>query len=310
MKSIPVVAMLLGAATTVQAVEFQATPGVATAASPVTMSVLKQQVEAMKASTAVTPGVLSKADKIISTTPLGVGGLVVWTVEKGGKRMTFYATPDGKALIAGTVWDATTGQNLTRHRAPVPVPDAGSSAGSDLPLASQEPAAPSFAMSGKFAGTVPESIKTVSELAGIKEGKGGTADTVYIVIDPRCPYCRKAYLATREYVKRGYSIKWIPAIALGEPEQGIPIAASLLQSWDHGMLDRILGQHQSISARPTPETIKHLESNASFLFATFQQNGGAAGVPVAFFLDHRTGKPRMSTGISENVILKDIFGQL
>lgn len=80
-------------------------------------------------------------------------------------------------------------------------------------------------MDGSFKGAVPESMKTVDSLAGVKEGKGGIGDTVYIIIDPRCPYCREAYNLTRAYAAKGHSIKWIPSAALGNPEDGVPLAA-------------------------------------------------------------------------------------
>jgi len=38
-------------------------------------------------------------------------------------------------------------------------------------------------------------------------------------------------------------------------------------------------------------------------------NNGRPAVPVGFYVDHRTGQPSMKTGLSEQVILEDIFGK-
>lgn len=255
---------------------------------------------------------ISRYGQVIDSRPVGVGGVTAWTVmARDGKRVVLYTTADGQALFAGYMWDLKSGKNLSNQFAgggaspktqhPVDLPP-------DAQLASQAPAV--HAMHGKFTGTVPVSMKTVDSLAGIKEGSGSIADTVYVIIDPRCPVCRLAYQRTRPYVKKGVSIKWIPTAALGRVEEGIPLAATILQSKDATVLARVLGSHEQIKTKPTQATEEALARSLAFLFAAFQQNSGEAGVPVAFFLDHRTGKPRMLTGLSEAVVLEDLFGKL
>lgn len=264
--------------------------------------------------------IVSRYGKVVSQRPVGAGGLTAWTVEKNGRKVVLYTTPDVQVLFTGVVWDAASGRNLSDQFiptgaapiAPMAAPQVGV-APSPVP-AQINPAlttATVGAMEGKFTGPIPEAIKTVDSLAGFTEGKGGISDTVYIIIDPRCPYCRKAYNFTREYVKKGRTIKWIPTVALGDPANGIPLASTILQSKDKDVLDRVLGKHEQIATKPTKETTAAMETSLAFMFAAFQQNGGQqAGVPVAFFLDHRTGKPRMMTGVSEMVVLQDIFGKL
>jgi len=246
--------------------------------------------------------VVARYGKIVDRRPVGVGGLTAWTVEKGGRKVVLYTTADTQAIFMGVVWDAMTGRNLSDQFIP---------RNTDVTVTEQLSVRAAAAFDGKFTGTIPESMKAVDSLAGVKEGNGGIADTLYIIFDPRCPYCRKAYNNTREYVKRGYTIKWIPVVALGDPDNGLPLAATILQSKDRNMLDRVLGKHEQIKTQPTKETEEALNTNLAFMFAAFEQNGGRqAGVPVAFFLDHRTGKPRMTTGVSEMVVLEDIFGKL
>ncbi len=217
-----------------------------------------------------------------------------------------YTTSDAHAIFTGVVWDAATGRNLSDQFIPGAQPIAAS------PIAPEQPGVrAAAAFDGKFTGPIPESMKTVDSLAGITEGKGGIADTLYIIVDPRCPYCRKAYSITRQYVQKGYTIKWIPAVALGDPVNGLPLAATILQSKDKKVVERLLGKHEQIRTQPTKETEEALRSSLAFMRAAFAHNGGQQpGVPVAFFIDRRTGKPRMTTGVSELVVLEDIFGRL
>lgn len=254
--------------------------------------------------------IMARYGQVVGKQAVGVGGLTAWTVEKNGRQVVLYSTPDSAVLFTGVVWDAQSGQNISdrfRPQAAAAQPGAAAAATSSALAAPVRAAA---AMDGTFQGDVPESISTIDGLAGFKEGKGGPADTVYIIFDPRCPYCRAAYRQTRSYVEKGHTIKWIPAIALGRPDEGIPLAATVLQSKDADVLHRLLGTHESITATATPATVEHLKTNFDFLLAAFEQNGGTPGVPAAFFLDHRTGAPKMMTGVSEAMILQDIFGEL
>ncbi|MFK2912802.1 hypothetical protein [Pseudomonas sp. 3HC3] len=264
---------------------------------------------------------VSRYGRIVSARPVGLGGLTAWTVEKNGHQVVLFSTPDSAVLFTGVAWNAETGSNISDAFLPG-VAQAVVAPPAAAPVAAA-PAAPQMspveapnvreaaAMDGTFKGAVPESMKTVDSLAGIKEGKGGIGDTVYIIIDPRCPYCREAYNLTRAYAAKGHSIKWIPSAALGNPADGVPLAATILQTKDQKMLARVLGNHEQVRSEPSPETVEQLSTNLAFLFAAFEHNGKEqAGVPAAFFIDHRTGKPRMMTGLSQAVVLEDIFGKL
>lgn len=266
---------------------------------------------------------VSRYGRIVNARPVGLGGLTAWTVEKNGHQVVLFSTPDSAVLFTGVAWNAESGANISdaflpgaaqvANPAPAPAPAAVAVA-PVAPMMSPV-VAPNVreaaAMDGSFKGAVPESMKTVDSLAGVKEGKGGIGDTVYIIIDPRCPYCREAYNLTRAYAAKGHSIKWIPSAALGNPEDGVPLAATILQAKDQKTLARVLGKHEQIRSEPSPETVEQLSTNLAFLFAAFENNGKEqAGVPAAFFIDHRTGKPRMMTGLSQAVVLEDIFGKL
>jgi len=263
---------------------------------------------------------VARYGQIVGARKVGLGDLTAWTVEKNGHQIVLFSTGDSAVIFTGVAWDAATGKNISDEFLPQqikspspPPPSLVAPQASQQPLMSPATQAVKAvaAMDGEYQGEIPASMKTVDSLAGYKEGSGNIANTVYIVFDPRCPYCRQAYNLSREYVKKGHSIKWIPSAALGNPQDGVPLAATILQSKDRSVLDRVLGKHEQIRTTPTPETVEALSTNLAFLFAAFQNNGREqAGVPAAFFIDHRTGKPKMLTGVSEGVVLEDIFGKL
>lgn len=265
---------------------------------------------------------VSRYGEVISARKVGISQLTAWTVQKNGHQVVLFATPGAEALFAGVAWNGATGANISDQFMTPPqasrpaAAEAPANAVRPIPAQPQysptEAAAPlAAAMDGTFTGAIPESMKTVDSLAGFKEGEGAIGDTVYIIIDPRCPYCRQAYNLTRAYVAKGHSIKWIPTAALGNPADGVPLAATILESKDRDVLQRVMGKHEQIRTKPSADTVEKLSTSLEFLFAAFENNGKQqAGVPVAFFVDHRTGKARMMQGLSEAVVLEDIFGKL
>lgn len=250
---------------------------------------------------------------ILASKPVGVGGLTAWTVKKGQGTVVLYTTADAQALFAGVVWDARTGRNLSDPlQAVVPNVQASQSVAGPVVEEKEMPVLRmAAAFDGEFRGELPESIKTVDSLAGVREGRGDVADTLYIIVDPRCPRSRQAFQATRPYVERGVTIKWIPTAALGDPSNGVPMAASILQADDEHILERMLGKNEKIKTPPTKETAEALQNNLSFLFAAFSHNSEQpAGVPVAFYIDRRINKPRMMTGVWSNVVLEELLGKI
>jgi len=265
---------------------------------------------------------VSRYGEVVNVRKVGISQLTAWTVQKNAHQVVLFATPGAEALFAGVAWNGATGANISDQFMTPPqniLPATAEGPTTAVrPLSTQLQYSPTetstpqeAAMGGSFTGSIPESMKTVDSLAGLKEGDGAIGDTVYIVIDPRCPYCRQAYNLTRAYVAKGHSIKWIPTAALGNPTDGVPLAATILESKDSDVLGRVMGKHEQIRTKPSPETVEKLSTSLEFLFAAFENNGKQqAGVPVAFFIDHRTGKARMMQGLSEAVVLEDIFGKL
>lgn len=260
---------------------------------------------------------VSHFGKIVDARPVGAGGLVAWTVQApNGQQVELYTTADSAVVFTGILWDAKTGKNISDQFLPTPVTIADAPPPIE-PMAGATPGErAASAMDGKYTGPIPENIKTVASLDGIQEGKGDPGNTVYIIFDPRCHFCHDAYALTRKYVQKGYSIKWIPSLALGEPQSGAPVAAAIMQS--KAPLD-VLNQvmttaypFSGVGAAPTKATELSLSTNLSFLFAAFKNShtNNPAGVPVAFYIDHRTGKAVMTPGVSSQLVLTDIFGQI
>ena len=260
--------------------------------------------------------VMKRYGNIVESHPLGGGGLTAWTLERGGRNVVLYSTADASVIIYGAVWDAATGKNLSDGQATKVLSSTGAIAAPPRAEAFAAPASQPIvgAMTGTFKGQVPVPIATLDTLSGIKEGKGSAADTLYIMFDPRCPYCRKAYFATRAYVARGVTIKWVPVLVLGQPQQGMPMAAAIMQATEPqraDMLRRVLGDKESINAQPNAQTSALVARNNEYFWAAMQQSRvEPAGVPVAFFLNKRTGEPRVVTGVQEQAVLEEILGRL
>lgn len=297
----------------------------AVVASPAPLSAASNQLpvplqsqKAMPAASEQSPAILaamSRYGKVVSVKPVGVGGLTAWVMEKNGRKVVLYTTSDGTALIHGALWETATGKNVSDKFVPAPSPMPVAAV--PLPTAATgAPVAGSAAgvgwMVGKASGPIPESIRTIETLAGVREGQGGPMDTLYIIYDPRCPHCQDAYKLLRQYVKQGFTIKWIPTAALGENEEGLAKAAALLQTGPANMqeyLDKALGQHADIRVKPSPESINHLHRNFAFLLRAFQGNNmGNAGVPAGFFFNKKSGGPHMLTGLDDPNVLVQIFG--
>ena len=304
---------------------FDAPPTLPTVGTPTAQAVGAGAAEAAQAAQALQNDPvmthLARYGTPVTKQVMPVGGLTMWTlISKSGKTVKLYTTADGKALVSGVVWNLESGANVSESAAlPMPMPGGDPNYAARLPQV-VAPAAPTnnlvtgkystpSAFDGKAPSQIPEAIKLVDGLAGFKEGKGGPADTLYIIIDPRCPYCRSAYLKTREHVAKGMTIKWIPTAALGRPEQGLPLATTILRSKDPAVLERVLGKHESIATEPAQADVAALNNNLDFMFEAFKQNNEPSpGVPVAFFVDRRSGKARMMMGLSEQAVIDDILG--
>ena len=246
----------------------------------------------------VAPGFFGKAGVKVTGFAKAAGGLNVWTVERNGTKTVMYTTADNKVLLSGVLWDADTGANLSDAYI---TPDIAQQVPSAAPVASNGPKG--------TPGKVSESIAGIAKLTGIKEGKGPVDKTIYVMFDPRCPYCKALYSATREWVRKGGSIKWIPTTVLGHDQNATNMVADILQDANpiSGLARVETGQFRK-PASVAPATLKAISQNEEYFYAAFQRNPsiGVAGVPVAFF-QTKDGSPQMVMNLDDPLLLNQIF---
>lgn len=253
---------------------------------------------------------IEKLGKILAVENHPENNFDAWLVQApNGKKMTFYTT--GDIIFSGTLWNIQTKENLN-----VVFNSSNSNILSNNTNSIDQNYNENISVdstgliSKNFQGQIPEAIKALDSLGGIKIGNAGVADTLYIIIDPRCPYCHQAYTALKPYMDKGVSIKWIPTVALGKSEEGLPMANAILHAQNRTELDKIMSNPQMHTKNLSQTDKDTLSRNLAYMFQVFKQNGDQqAGVPVAFFVDKTSGQPRMMMGISEMAIIEMILGK-
>lgn len=174
-----------------------------------------------------------------------------------------------------------------------------------------------FAMAvGKFKGEVHPLVDILDKLKGFKYDESvAPADTVYIVYDPRCPYCEALLekISTIDLKEKQITIKWLPSLALGDTAEGKVLAAA-------GIEAKSLDEFKlSFGSDFDPSTVKVTQAhedafneNMALLFEASDQTFGDShpkAVPAVFFIDKATGAPNMMYGASEDIVFKQIFGE-
>jgi thiol:disulfide interchange protein DsbG len=110
---------------------------------------------------------------IVGTFP-SPGGLTAYAAHMGTEPIALYATPDGKHVIAGTLFDAT-GKNLTAD-----------------------------ALEKVLAKPMAEAVwGRLEKSHWIADGRADAPRTVYVFTDPNCPYCNKLWADARPWVDAG-----------------------------------------------------------------------------------------------------------
>lgn len=149
----------------------------ATASTLVVLIALASAATSMAFAAPPLPAPLKALEKkglsIVGTFP-GAGGLTAYAAHAGTEPIALYLTPDGKHVIAGTMFDAT-GKNLTA---------------TGLEKAVSQP------MTDAVWGTLENSH-------WIADGRQNAPRTVYVFTDPNCPYCNKLWADARPWVDSG-----------------------------------------------------------------------------------------------------------
>lgn len=282
---------------------------------------------------------LKSFGSIVYEGPTNVPGVKAWVVNSGsgGKNKTLYTVNglSNPVVFTGNAFDLFSGNTIHIQ------------GGEQSSLSSFDriKTAANYAFKGDYNGVIPPGIQMLESMPGYVEGEGEPSKTLYIFFDPLCPFCHKAFSETRQYVKpgSGYRIKWLPVdVAFGEKSQALSVVLLFAGNKDDAVQVNDL-LHIKLDAKNAFENMMQantpvrksqlvdvankmagdmantinirkykdlISDNNRFLFAQFDAHPEIEkrGVPAAFILDHRTGKAKMVMGVSEDAVLKDIFG--
>lgn len=169
---------------------------------------------------------------------------------------------------------------------------------------------------GKYEGEVHPIVNILDGLQGFKYDKSvPAADTVYIIYDPRCPYCHTLFdkIQTIDLKAKQITIKWLPTLALGEDAEAAKRAVSSLAAKSVEEFETSFKSETDFSGVTLSQSDQDaLNENMAFLFEASDQTFGEnhpKSVPAAFFINKKTGAPNMMYGASDDAVFKQIFGE-
>lgn len=169
---------------------------------------------------------------------------------------------------------------------------------------------------GKYKGEIHPLVDILKDLKGFKYDESvAPEDTVYIVYDPRCPYCHQLFekVSSLDLKKKGITVKWLPTIALGESEDAKKLAIMGMNSKSiDEFAQTFTGSANTGGVSTSVEQEEALNENLGFLFEASNQTFGPEfpkSVPAVFFIDKETGTPNMMYAASEDETFKQIFGE-
>lgn len=174
-----------------------------------------------------------------------------------------------------------------------------------------------FAMAvGKFEGEVHPLVDILDNLKGFKYDESvAPADTVYIVYDPRCPYCEALLdkISTIDLKEKQITVKWLPSLALGNEDSAKSLAAAGLEAkTKEDFIATFRNNYDTSKIKVTQAHEDAFNENMALLFEASDQTFGEdhpKAVPAVFFIDKATGAPNMMYGASEDSVFKQIFGE-
>jgi thiol:disulfide interchange protein DsbG len=175
----------------------------------------------------------------------GLRGLYL---RNGPEFQVLYVTPDGRATIAGVMWDAT-GKNLTREQ-----------------VSKIDGAIPTVVVEKDGAKSI-EAAASSDVLLSVEKSSFGLAGDpgaprLWMVIDPYCSYSVRAFDALRPYVKAGrIQLAVVPISILDYEDNGqsTPAAQSLLSQNSEKMVEA--WDHQNFRLAPSESAPTLLEKN-------------------------------------------------
>ena len=228
---------------------------------------------------------------IVGTFP-SPGGLTAYAAYTGQTPVALYMTPDGKHVIAGTLFDAE-GKNLT-----------------------------SGALEKLVGKAMADAVWTQLEKSHwIADGRDGAPRTVYVFTDPNCPYCNKLWSDARPWVDAGKVQLRHVMVGILTPTSAGKAAALLNDKNPAAALDayeraHVASNEKSLaSGRPKPlgdDGVKPLSIVPPALQARLDANAklmasyGLQATPAVVWRDAK-GSVQMRQGLPEGE-LTAIFG--
>lgn len=175
----------------------------------------------------------------------------------GSEQVIIYSTTDGKHLFQGNLVD-NDAKNLTEVFA-----------NQHLPKPDFSKAIPLFEEGSWF-----ETHDTDADI------------TLYVLHDPRCPYCTRSMDSIMERKhQKGVKVRWVPVAALGK--DSLNLAAGLLGSKNPIKLQTDITNGHRLTDRESQAAEKHKQSvmDNSQLMRTIQ----ASGTPAYMVVDEKAG---------------------
>lgn len=182
-----------------------------------------------------------------NSTATGYRGVLA---EMNGNKRLFYATPDNKYLIFGSIFDAN-GTNLsTTDLTRLPQLKNNSKGQSAQGLANQP------APEKEVRATLDDVWKAAQNASAVVEGAG---PDVYIYFDPYCPHCHSLYDKTRQYVGK-YRFNWIPVDGLGD-DSTIMAGALIGNGMKPEYFHTLMKDKKALPKKMSPDIMKKIEYN-------------------------------------------------
>lgn len=271
---------------------------------------------------------IEKVAEVVSHEPVPNSSMHAWFVKlkSDGSPALFYTTKDGKTMAAGTLWDSESGDPISNELTEKLVknnPELGG--GPEVEPEATAAAAPGQAdltpgqAIGDFDGEVPALFNALDGLGGFKEDASvAPEDTIYVLYDPRCPYCHKLFEVTRDIdmKAKGVTMKWLPTVALGSQGPEDPAVAQAALGLEAKSVAEFEASLSGTNSNPdkvanlTEDHFEALDANLALLYDATDRTmpGQPKAVPAVFYLDKRNGAPRLVYGAQEPEVLKSIFG--
>lgn len=241
-----------------------------------------------------------------------IGNITANVVKTDAGQAVIYSTKDGQNLIMGDIYDLD-GKPVFEEV----LQQLYNASANNVPQAATAEGGVGQVL-GEFKGELPETFNYLESLGGYKQDPSKSpADTVYVVYDPRCPYCHEFFRKTQniDLEAKGVTIKWLPTTALGQAEPGSDAEKLAAKGLHINSAEEFAQTFQKNPTIPdievTDEDRAKLNENLLMLMSSVEEiNGPNApkSVPTAFYMDKQAGVPRLVAGPNEASVFAMIFG--